>query len=361
MRKFVIIAALAGLWLTAACAAAGSADDATPTPMPTAVRPTFTVQRGDIVVDVTVGGRVVPVESKPASFATDGTVGTVYVQVGDYVDKGQLLADLAALKDLEAQWAKVSAQAAYEQTLSNDTIQRAQIKLQIAQLTLDDLKRRRASQDQIQVATLQVQLAQMDLDETKADPSLHTAADQAAQLQQQMADAQLKAPLAGYIVGVSNTGQSVRAGASAFEIGDITHLELSALAKDEDLKQLAAGMPVTATLPDPGAKPLTGVIRELPYPYGSGTDSGMVRITLSLAPDKAGYKLGDQMAVRVEVQHRRGVLWLPPDAIRNLAGRTFVVLDTGDQPRVDIKLGVQTPDQDEVTSGLTEGQVVVGP
>ena len=50
------------------------------------------------------------------------------------------------------------------------------------------------------MAELEAQLAQMDLDEIKANPSLHEAAAKAKELGQALEDAQLKAPIAGYIV-----------------------------------------------------------------------------------------------------------------------------------------------------------------
>ena len=347
---------------TAACTSQAEVADPTPTPIPTAVRPTYTVQRGDIVVQLNLGGRVVPAESTPATFAVDGTVGAVYVQEGEYVEKGQLLADLEALKDLENQWAKASADANYEETVSTDAIKRAEIKLQIAQLNLQDLKNRRMPKPQTQIAELQVQLAQMDLDEIKANPALHTSAAKVKDLEQQMADAQLHAPIAGYVVAAARPGQTVRTTSSAFEIGDISRLELGVLARDDDLKQMAEGMPITATLSTRADKQYAGTIRQLPYPYGSGKNAGEVRVVLSEPPEQGGYKLGDNMAIKVVVQHKRAVLWLPPEAIRTVGGRTFVVLQSGsDEQRVDVKLGVQTQDRVEITAGAAEGQAIVGP
>src|SRR5512135_1220740 len=106
MRKVFLASMLMilGLMLIG-CASDQNSIEPTPTPLPTAVKPTFKIQRGDIVIKTDLAGRVVPANSKGARFATDGQVGNVYVQVGDYVKEGQLLADLAALKELEQEWA----------------------------------------------------------------------------------------------------------------------------------------------------------------------------------------------------------------------------------------------------------------
>jgi len=349
------------LFIAAGCSPLQLTDEPTPTPMPTAVKPTFIVQRGNIVIKTMLGGRVVSAQSKPVSFAIGGTVSNVYVQVGDYVEQGQLLADLEALKELEQQWAEASVQANYEETISNNTIKRAELKLQIAQLTVDDLRAGGASATAIQIAELQVQLAHMDLDEVKANPVLHQAAAKAKELEQAMADAQLKAPVAGYIVEASKPGQTALTTAAAFQIGDTRQLEMGANAMEEDLKQLVEGMTVTVAFESRPNDVFTGTIRQLPYPYGRGTgsDNG-VRVTLRVSPEQGQYKLGDRVNITAVLQDKQDILWLPPQAIRAVGGRTFVVLQDG-QKRVDITLGLQTHDRVEILGGLSEGQVVRGP
>ncbi|HTP06874.1 MAG TPA: efflux RND transporter periplasmic adaptor subunit [Anaerolineae bacterium] len=367
MRRSLWICLLISLFFLIVAGCSSSAEPTavpTPTPLPTAVKPTFTVQRGEIMIKTDLEGRVVPVNSKPASFTTDGKIGNVYVQVGDRVEQGQLLADLDVMKDLEDQWAKASADAKYEEAVSNNTIKRTQIKLQIAQLTLEDLKAKGASPAEIQIADLQAQLAQMDLDEIKANPALHTASAKAQELERAMADAQLKAPLAGYIVSAPKSGQSVRAGNDAFLIGDVSQLEIGANATEDVLKQLTEGLTVTVAFEDnPNKQKYVGTIRQLPYPYGSGGNGATdVRISLAATPDQAGYKLGDRALMTAVLEDKPDILWLPPQAIRNVGGRTFVVAQDGKgQQRVDVTLGLQVYDKVEITSGLAEGQVVVGP
>jgi hypothetical protein len=45
-----------------------------------------------------------------------------------------------------------------------------------------------------------------------------------------------------------------------------------------------------------------------------------------------------------------------------VGGRTFVIINSENGPkRADIEIGLKTKDKIEIISGLTEGQVVVGP
>lgn len=363
MQRISWILALIALLANAGCVATPTSIEPTPTPVPTAVKPTFTVQRGDIVIQTDLGGRVVPTNSKPVSFAMDGEVGNVYVQVGDYVEAGQLLADLAVLKDLETQWGETSAQANYEETISNNAIKRAEIKLQIAQLTVSDLKANSASATAIQIAELQAQLAQMDLADITANPTLHTAANKVKDLERSMADAQLTAPFAGYVLEAPNSGRAVKTTAPAFQIGDISQLEIGATVLDETLKQLTEGMSVTVRFEGkPDWPTYAGTLRSLPYPYGDGPQSkDQIRVTLNTLPP-GGYQLGDRVLITVVLQHRQNALWLPPQAIRTVGTRTLVVVqDTQGQRRVDVTLGLQTRERVEIAAGLSDGQVIVGP
>jgi macrolide-specific efflux system membrane fusion protein len=363
-RKVLLILLLILTVLAVSCSTSAEAPVApTVTPLPTAVKPTFTVERGAITIKSDLAGRVVPVNSKPASFEIDGKIGNVYVQVGDKVEAGQLLADLDTLKDLEAEWAKASTEAKYEETVSNNTIERADIKLKIAQLALESLKAKGANASDIQIAELQERLAQMDLDEIKANPVLHTASAKAAELKTALDAAQLKSPLAGYVVEAPKPGQAFKAGAGAFKIGDVSQLELGALATEDVLKQLTEGMTVTVVFEGMGNKEkYTGSIRQLPYPYGTGSGADDVRVVLDVTPAQGGYKLGDRVLISAVLQDKSNILVLPPQAIRDVGGRTFVVVqDAKGQRRVDVTLGLQVHDKVEIISGLTEGQVVVGP
>jgi multidrug efflux pump subunit AcrA (membrane-fusion protein) len=114
------------------------------------------------------------------------------------------------------------------------------------------------------------------------------------------------------------------------------------------------------------AKPdvkFNGTIRQLPSPYGTGnSDDRTVHIVLEAPPAVDTYQSGDKVTVMIQLASKQGVLWLPPDAIRKAGGRTFVIVNSDSGPkRVDIEIGLQTRDRVEILSGLTEGQVVVGP
>jgi len=68
------------------------------------------------------------------------------------------------------------------------------------------------------------------------------------------------------------------------------------------------------------------------------------------------------MQIKVVVERKDDVLWLPPQAVRTFEARTFVVIQNGEtQQRVDVKVGVESQDRVEIEAGLNEGQIVIGP
>src|SRR5512138_3907029 len=95
-RRLLLLSTVLALTLAGCGSPAGqAASEATPTPLPTPVRPTFTVQRGDISVEAKLNGRVTPLALHTVSFQIIGQVKEVYANVNDVVKEGQLLGELA--------------------------------------------------------------------------------------------------------------------------------------------------------------------------------------------------------------------------------------------------------------------------
>ncbi|MBX3055368.1 MAG: biotin/lipoyl-binding protein [Anaerolineae bacterium] len=157
------------LLLLAACGRGETAElGPTPTPLPTPIvpeRPTYTVQRGDVVNSLEFTGRVSPVQEQALFFKSEGFVDQVFVQRGDQVEAGDVLAQLeiTALQNQLAQ-AQVALETAEirlaqaEQTrqdaLAEATINREKILLQL-------------QQGQVNTNSTAVIAAQIDLDNAR--------------------------------------------------------------------------------------------------------------------------------------------------------------------------------------------------
>ena len=353
-RSLILFVAL--VLSLAACGMAPAANEVTPTPFPTPVRPTFTVQRGDITVEAKLSGRVVPLALETVYFQISGQVREVYANVNDVVKEGQLLGELAEAQELRAQT---------EET--RRTIRRAQIDLEIAQLTLEQYRSQGRSATEIKIQELQVELAQMKLDEVLQGLGIDPDSPVLDELDAQVAQARAFAPADGTIIAAVNVGRNVTPDTPAFVLGDPDQLEvvanLDASKGDAEVREMFEGMPVTVTLDADTDVQLTGTIRQLPSPYGTGaSDEGAIHVVLDSPPSATTYRTGDNVTVTVLLASKEGVLWLPPDAIRSTGGRTFVIINSESGPqRLDVEIGLQIRDRVEIVSGLEEGQVVVGP
>ena len=361
-----------------------AANEPTPTPIPTSVipiKPTYTVKVGEIMRERTFSGRVAPVVEEALFFRVSGRVRSVYVRRNDFVTAGQVIADLE-IDDLERELTSTQLNLERAQSRLNAAernlefqIRRAQINLDIAMLQLMNLRTERPDDNfAISVQNKQVELAEIALEQLNdgVDPLLVNDVKRAQllveKLQSAIADGTISAPFDGQLLSVSLTaGRPVNAFDTVVSIADITDLEVKADLISDQMNDLEEGMAVEVSLVGRPGEILTGFVRRLPYPFGSG-GSGQVtevdkstRLTIDQEAKDEGFELGDLVQVRVQLEHKDSVLWLPPQAIRVFDGRRFVVVQDEDvQRRVDVKVGIQTPDRIEIEEGLEEGQIVVG-
>jgi len=355
-RKIITTVVAAFAIVISACGAQPVGVEVTPTPFPTPVKETFTVQRGDITIDAKLSGRVSPLALHTVYFQINGQVSEVLANVSDVVTEGQLLGELAEAREIQAQ---------AEET--QRVIRRAQIDLEIAQLTLEQYKTQGRSETEIKIQELQVELAQMALDETLTTLGIDPSAVVTDEIDAQIAQARAFAPASGTIIAAVNVGRNVTPTTPAFVLGDPKQLEivadLDASKGDAEVKEMFEGMPVIVTLDAEPDTKFNGTIRQLPSPYGTGDDDeGAIHVVLDVAPSASTYQSGDKVTVTVQLASKQDILWLPPDAIRQSGGRTFVIVNSDSGPkRVDIEIGLQTRDMVEIVAGLTEGQVVLGP
>lgn len=424
-------------------------DQPTPTPLPTPVvpeKPTYTVQRGTVIKTLEFTGRVSPVREQELFFKTDGFVDQIFVQRGNQVKAGDVLAQLEiskledqrtqadlALQTAEIQLAKAEqelednileaqvnlekiqlqiaqsqskdngsadlvsasvdlsraqqnvADAAYEYQKAVDRtweppevadsyargLQSAEENLLIAEARYNDLVNSGDSgQYDNRILALDLQLAQLKLDKLQrgVDPLLALDVEKArldiADIDRQIADAQLIAPFDGEILSISiRPGNSAQAFKAVIVLADPSELEITANLGSDDLSEMSIGQEATIQLRNRPEDAFMGSVRLLPYPYGGGAvsaedDNEAARITFNNAPE---LELGELATVIIVLEEKENILWLPPAAIRTFQGRTFVVVQHEEaQQRVDVRLGIESEDRVEILEGVTEGLVIVG-
>ena len=365
-------------------------NNAEPTLVPTAVpsaRTTYSVKRGDVIYDITMSGRLSPIIEETLSFPIDGVVADVNAKRGDLVEAGEVLAKLDT-RDTEeelllAQQALTIAQTRLETTQAQRQRdrRRAEIRANIAQIDLDQAIAQAGEsptpdeQFQIDRLALHLELVQLDFDELNADidPALQADTEQAAlrvvELEQLLEDAVLVAPFAGELLSFNlSPGYAISAFTQIGSIADMEQLEVSANVRESQLEELSEEMPVLIIPANRPGEAVSGIIRQMPYPFGSGgsgTESAeadpRTRFSFDNLEDAAAFNAGDRVDVLVVITEKDNVLYLPPAAVRDFNGRKFVVVQDGDiQERIDVELGIRGNGRLEIISGLEEGQIIVG-
>lgn len=367
---------LSTLWITGCGAVASGEVQPTPTPLPpqpAVEKPIYTVERGDIVEELQLSGRVAAVLQDDLHFEQAGNVAEIHVRPNEAVTEGQLLAELnqgdlqnqLAQAELVLDQAKLALQRGQEQR--RFAIERAELDLQEAQTRL----RLAETAGEQELAQINVRKAEISLEEVQAqtDEDLEKEVDQAQldydRIKAQVDAGRLYAPYDGEVSAISVApGDPVEAYQPVMTVIDpsekIVRVDNPA---STDLSRLSPQQPVTIRFARYRNTPVEGVIEQLPH--GATTSQSGVRadssIQISYDAGDLELDIGELATVIVTLQRNEDVLWLPPQAVRNFQGRRFVVIQDGDrQRRVDVKVGIASADRVEIVEGLEEGQEVVG-
>jgi multidrug efflux pump subunit AcrA (membrane-fusion protein) len=284
-----------------------------------------------------------------------------------------LIAADRALREAEraVEQAKRAADKAHQDEIVKNT--QADEKVQEAQRKLDSMINGKGNKDLIE-AQRKVKDAQLALEEVQAgsyntqQKAVEDAQRRLDKAQKKVEDGRVIAPQNGQLLAISiSEGDTVTAFDPLIEIADPSQLEVASELSAEQMKQLAEGQPVEInTLSRPDVV-MPALIRLMPAPYGSG-GSGAVqeqdRTTRFKILDLKGQEVEAGVTIvkiRIVLEHKDNVLWLPPEAVRSFEGRRFVVVREGDRERrVTVKTGIETEDKIEILEGLKEGDVIVG-
>jgi len=357
----------------------------TPTPIPTAIvptKPTYTVQVGEVVDELTFSGRISPILEEELFFRAAGRVRAVFAKRNDMITEGTVIAELEN-DALERELLSAELNLARAQTILDAAEQELEYSRRIAQANLEIEQIKLASMqaeqvpdpNAIAIQQKQIEMSQIGIERLASgvDSLLVNDVERAqldvTKLKTEIAEAQIVAPFDGQLLSVSLTpGQAIDGFQPVVVLADVDNLEVSADLLSDQMTKLVEGMPAQVVLVSRPGEILPGTVRQLPYPYGSGGRGQEVedmdkstRFTLETSALEAGFNLGDLVRITVELERKADVLWLPPQALRVFDGRRFAVVQDGEaQRRVDVTVGIQTQERVEIKEGLEEGQVVVG-
>ncbi|OAT85225.1 efflux RND transporter periplasmic adaptor subunit [Desulfotomaculum copahuensis] len=313
------------------------------------------VAYGDISETVNASGTIEPVQQVTLTFKNQGYVQNSYVQVGDRVDKGKLLAEERD-SDFQAQLAQAegnlqNARADYDKLVATQPEKIAQAKAQLAQAqsslnlakaTLDrdqslfeagaitraDLD---SAQNSYQSALSQEQSSASNLslvsnsgDIAAAAAQVETAQAQVALAQNNLTSARIIAPFDGYVAQINgNVGQWTQGGAPpvgtavSSQYGIIlssTALQLSAEINEADISKVKTGQRVTFTVDTYPGKTFNGKITSLAPMATSVNNVQMYEAIISI-DDYSQLKAGLPASVNIVTAFAMHVPVVPQTAL----------------------------------------------
>lgn len=371
----VILLIVAGVWfmLTPKSASASG------------TRLTATVQQGQVTSSVTATGNLEPLSESSPDFAVSGTVASVNVTLGQTVTAGQLLGTIDSTP--------LSAALATAQTALNDDeamLADAQTALADAQSGAPTTASRTSASSGAGGQSVSSAQQAVLADEQKV------SADQATVNQdtQNVADAQLTAPIAGLIVavngavgqqtgssaaGLSSAGKASSAGATGASdssastasssstsgfvtIADTSKMTVPAEIAEADIASVSVGQTATVTFPAVPGVTATAKVSAI-APVGSTSNSIVTYpTTITLDSIPAGVRLGQTADVSITTKSSpANALYVPAAAITTVNGSSTVkvVSASGTVTSRRVKLGVVGTQGTQVTSGLKAGETIV--
>ncbi len=333
----------------------------------TGLSSTVTVARGDIEDIVTAQGKLEPKEYVDVGTQVSGQLKKLYVEIGDNVPKGQLLAEI----DPQVYQAKVEADQARLKTLQAQILeQNAQIRLARQQQARNEalFKAKAVSRDALEITQSQLSVAEAQLDALQAQVE-----EQKSTLEGDQANlgyTKIYAPMDGTVVAQSTKqGQTVNASQSAPTIVQLANLDVMtarAQVAEADVSRLSVGMPVYFTTLGSQRRWNASVRQILPTPE---TVNDVVLYNVLVDVDNKDKQLMTGMSTQMYfvAGSARNVLALPATALgRRLAkqddatGQAYqITLANGKTAeKKTVHVGLISRTEAEIRSGLSESDKV---
>ncbi|HZX27449.1 MAG TPA: efflux RND transporter periplasmic adaptor subunit [Telluria sp.] len=275
-----------------------------------------------------------------------GVVSRLYVNVGDHVEKGQLLAEL------------------------DDSALRARVKTQEAELEAAIAEHRYAQAELTRFEQLGPNIARIQLENSRRNVAVRVAnIEQArarlADARIQLAFVRITAPISGSVASVSTyQGETVAASFAAptfVTIVDLSRLEIQSYVDETDIGRVHAGQPVTFRLDAFPGKELSGVVRAI-YPKPQLINNVVNYVVIVDITDKPDFLVRPDMTAHVNfvLAAKEHALSLPRAAVLTEGKQSYVLVrEGGTWSKRAVGTGMRTTQRIEITNALKESDAVL--
>jgi HlyD family secretion protein len=349
---------------------------------------TAIVNRGDLVRDLNVQGRVVAAVSPTLYSPATGTV-TLEVMPGDTVTIGQVLATIdspevrseflqeqSTLDSLAAELKRDTIQARKAQVTSQQTIDLARVKLTAAEREMRRAEKSietnaiseidyERSRDELARAKVEFNHAVQDSQLESESLEFETTTRQLAvsrqelvvkELQRRVDDLAIRSPVNGIVGNVEVTQKAVvTQNTPLITVVDLTAFQVEIRIPEAYADDLGIGLAGEVQYNGTGFR---GELVSLSPEVVNNEVIGRIRFTDQTPP---GLRQNQRVTVRVMMDELLNVLKLQRGAFADGGGGrlAFVLAENGLAERRNIQLGARSAAEVEVISGLAEGEEVI--
>ncbi len=339
------------------------------------------VEKGDLAKSVVATGKIEPMTKVEIKSKASGIVKKLYVEYGEHVKAGQLLAELdkeqiqAQVRESEA--ALAGAEADYERSkvdalgVDIPTLKRAYERAQgmakegvVSSSALDDAQRAY----ELAVNKQAVAKAQLAVNKAKVEQAKAQLANQ----RENLSYTTIVAPIDGIIlsrdVEMGDAVSSILVMGSAatlvMTIGDTHEVYVKGKVDESDIGKVYLGQPARIKVESFKDKVFTGNVTKI-SPMGVEKDN-VTTFEVRVSIDNPGGELKAAMTANAEIilEEHKNVLMIPEGAIvYDKDKKASVEVPAGNgkdgKKKLAITIGISNGAKTEVTSGLKEGEQVI--
>jgi HlyD family secretion protein len=353
------------------------------------------VEKGDLAKSVVATGKVEPITKVEVKSKASGIVKKLYVEYGDRVKQGQLLAQLDKIEieagveqsraSLEAAQANLtSSKADYERAKvdaegpdvpllkrSYDRALQMQKDGVVSMSALDDAEKEyKLAVNKQNVARAQMLVLQAKIAQSQAQ----VAQDQASlkQFEEQLSYTDIVSPLDGIVlsrdVEIGDAVSSILvlgSGATlVMTLGDTSQVYVKGKVDESDIGRVYLGQPARIKVESFKDKTFNGVVTKI-SPMGVEKDN-VTTFEVRVSIQNPGGELKAEMTANAEIilEEHKSVLQIPEGAIiydkdRNASVEVPDAKGKDGQRKVAINIGISNGAKTEVLKGLNEGDQVI--
>lgn len=308
------------------------------------------VVRGDISTELSYTGSIKPWREVHIAPDIPGKVAEIYVEEGDRVEQGQILARLDTR----------TAQLQLEQAEAGLAVAQANFRS-----ASKDWERTQELHQKDTVSPQQVEKAQLAYEAAKAQ--LQQAESGLKLARHQLEVSVMKAPFSGIVTGRNmNEGEYINpaisgmgpAGSSVVTLMDLSRVKIEVHASESDIGKIRVGQEAHVAVDAHPGKTFYGEVSNV-YPAADPM-SRTFKVEIAVPNEDRTLKAGTYARVKLRVVVHKDVLLVPERSVLEREGVFVLFVADGDVARMrKVKRGLSSEGVVEIVEGIQDGEEVI--